>query len=143
MFKCQINCAKVITKYFKQFINKKLEILDTDSTDLLQINETDCLDRKDENGLTRVRSLIDNMQLQIQLCCKSGAKVWPNLYQMPGLLEKLSVKTMDKTPLSRQKLVLRQLYSPIVQYCPIENVQLGAEILHDVICKYISQNLYF
>ena len=40
--------------------------MDTRATDLLQINETDHV-TKDESKLTKMRSLIDNMQLQIQL----------------------------------------------------------------------------
>lgn len=119
-----------------------LEILDTDAADMLQINEIEA-DHKEESGLTRVRSLIENMQLQIQLALKSGAKVWPDMYQMPNLIEKLSLKTMDKLPPSRQRLILRQLLGPMVQYCPADNVQLAAQILHDVIItqtKQLNQN---
>ena len=119
-----------------------LEILDTDAADMLQINEIEA-DQKEESGLTRVRSLIENMQLQIQLALKSGAKVWPDMYQMPNLIEKLSLKTMDKLPPSRQRLILRQLLGPMVQYCPADNVQLAAQILHDVIItqtKQLNQN---
>jgi len=118
------------------------EILDTDAADMLQINEIEA-DHKEESGLTRVRSLIENMQLQIQLALKSGAKVWPDMYQMPNLIEKLSLKTMDKLPPSRQRLILRQLLGPMVQYCPADNVQLAAQILHDVIItqtKQLNQN---
>lgn len=80
--------------------------MDTKATDLLQINETDPVAR-DESKLTKMRSLIDNMQLQIQLAIKSGAKVWPDLYQAPKLMEKLAAKTMSTLPPSRQRLILR------------------------------------
>ena len=80
--------------------------MDTKHADLLQINETD-QKANDESKLTKMRSLIDNMQLQIQLAIKSGAKVWPDLYQAPELMEKLAAKNIHSLPTSRQRLILR------------------------------------
>ena len=89
--------------------------MDTKHADLLQINETDNHKANDESKLTKMRSLIDNMQLQIQLAIKSGAKVWPDLYQAPDLMAKLAAKTIHTLPSSRQRLILRFLLA--LTYC--------------------------
>ena len=38
-------------------------------------------DKKDPN--TRLRSVLENAQQQIQLVIANGAKIWPDLYHMP------------------------------------------------------------
>ena len=143
--------------------------LDMEAADLAQINQTDreevivqentkkdgwlyfrnskiCL-RKSVDSITenltlanvRFRSLIENMQQQIQLALQSGAKVWPELYSMPQLYEMLCVGQLRHLPASRQRLVIRQLYSPFVQFCPSEQVETACRIVSDLIIGCINQ----
>lgn len=79
------------------------------------------------------------MQQQIQLALQCGAKVWPELYSMPQLYEMLSVSQLQHLPASRQRLVIRQLLSPFVQYCPVNQIEIASQIVNDLIISCITQ----
>ena len=63
--------------------------LDMEAADLAQINQTD-KEESEQDGKKepqiRLRSLCENFQQQIQLALQWGAKVWPELYMLPGLI---------------------------------------------------------
>ena len=60
-----------------------------EAADLAQINQTEKEDSEQDGKKephTRLRSLCENFQQQIQLALQWGAKVWPELYTLPGLV---------------------------------------------------------
>lgn len=122
--------------------NASKEALDTETQDWAQVNQTDsAYDSSGEKREphTRLRSVLENMQQQLQLVIANGAKVWPDLYNMPNLYEMLAVKTLPQLPCTRQRLVIRQLLGPFVQHCPGSNVDLGVQTVADVVNCCVSQ----
>ena len=58
---------------------------------------------------------------------------------MPQLYEMLSVSQLQHLPASRQRLVIRQLLSPFVQYCPVNQIEIASQIVNDLIISCITQ----
>lgn len=51
----------------------------------------------------------------------------------------LSVRHLNSLPCSRQRLVLRQLYAPFVQFCPAQNVEIASQTFEDLVKSLTGQ----